>query len=65
MEEKKKLSVVIDHWIEHNESHMTEYEKWADKAGQLGMASVQAKIRKAIENLHQCNLSLKEAMKEL
>ncbi|MBM4305382.1 MAG: hypothetical protein FJ115_00785 [Deltaproteobacteria bacterium] len=65
MEEKKKLSVIIHHWIEHNESHMTEYQKWADKAGQLGLGSIQTNIRKAIENLNQCNLSLKEALKEL
>jgi 23S rRNA G2445 N2-methylase RlmL len=65
MEEKKRLSVVIDHWIEHNESHMAEYRKWAEKAGQLGLESMEAHIQKAIENLNQCNLSLKEALKSL
>lgn len=65
MEEKKKLPVIIHHWIEHNESHMAEYQKWAEKAEQLGMESIKVSIRKAIENLNQCNLSLKEALKEL
>jgi len=65
MEEKKKLSVVIDHWIEHNESHMVEYRKWAEKAGQLELESMEAHIQKAIENLNQCNLSLKEALKDI
>jgi len=65
MDEKKRLSVVIDHWIEHNKSHMAEYQKWAEKAGQLGLEPMKAHIQKAIENLNQCNLSLKEALKSL
>jgi len=65
MEEKNKLPVIIHHWIEHNESHMAEYQKWAEKAGQLGLESIQKNIQKAIEKLNQCNLSLKEAMKGL
>lgn len=64
MEDKKKLSVVIDHWIEHNESHMAEYQKWAEKAGQLGLESAKTNIQKAIEDLNQCNLDLKKALKE-
>lgn len=65
MEDKKKLSVVIDHWIEHNESHMAEYQKWAEKAGQLGLESAKTNIQKAIEDLNQCNLNLKEALKSV
>lgn len=65
MEDKKKLSVVIEHWMEHNEGHMAEYKKWAEKAGQLGLESVGMNIRKAIEDLNRCNLSLKEALKKL
>jgi len=65
MEDKKKLSVVIDHWIEHNESHMAEYQKWAEKAGQLGLESAKTNIQKAIEDLNQCNLDLKKTLKEL
>jgi len=65
MDEKKKLSVIIDHWIEHNESHVGEYRKWAEKASQLGLESVETNIQKAIKNLNQCNLSLKEALKSM
>jgi hypothetical protein len=36
MEERKKLSIVIEHWIEHNRSHTGEYRKWAQRAGELG-----------------------------
>ena len=49
MEEKKRLSVVIDHWIEHNESHMAEYRKWAQKAKELGLDVVKAEIEDAAD----------------
>lgn len=65
MEEKKKLSVVIDHWIEHNESHMAEYRKWAQKAEELGLDVVKAEIEDAVEKLNQCNQSLQKALKGL
>lgn len=63
MDEKKKLSVVIDHWIEHNESHMAEYRKWAQKAEDLGLRGVKTEIEKAIQSLNQCNQSLQKALK--
>lgn len=65
MDEKKKLSVLIDHWIEHNESHMAEYRKWAQKAEELGLDAVKAEIKNAVEKLDQCNHSLQKAMKGL
>jgi len=65
MEEKKRLSVVIDHWIEHNESHMAEYRKWAQKAEELGLDVVKHEIEDAVEKLNQCNHSLQKALKGL
>ncbi len=65
MDEKKKLSVVIDHWIEHNESHMAEYRKWAERAEALGLGSVRAEIEKALQGLEQCNQSLQRALRHL
>ena len=65
MEEKKRLSVVIDHWIEHNESHMAEYRKWAQKAEELGLDVVKAEIEDAVEKLNQCNYSLQKALNGL
>lgn len=65
MEEKKKLSVVIEHWTEHNESHMDEYRKWAKRAEELGLKSVVGEIEEAIGSLSQTNLHLKKALNEL
>ncbi|MCX8118132.1 MAG: hypothetical protein N3G78_09395 [Desulfobacterota bacterium] len=65
MDEKKKLSVVLDHWIEHNESHMAEYRKWAERAEALGLDGVKAEIEKALQDLEQCNQSLKRALAQV
>jgi len=65
MEERKKLSVVMEHWIEHNERHMTEYRRWAEKAGELGLAQAKAGIEGAIEKLLQCNHHLEKVLKAL
>jgi len=65
MDQKKKLSVVIEHWIEHNESHMGEYKKWAQTAGELGLDLVKAGIEEAVEKLSQSNQHLEKALKTI
>ncbi len=63
MDEKKRLSLVIEHWIEHNESHMGEYKRWAQKASALNLEGVQAQIEEAIRKLSLVNDHLEKAMK--
>ena len=63
MDQKKKLSIVIEHWIEHNESHMGEYKKWAQTAGDLGLDRIKAEIEEAVEKLSQSNKHLEKALK--
>jgi gas vesicle protein len=63
MDQKKKLSVVIEHWVEHNESHMGEYKRWAQTAGELGLDSVKAEIEEAMEKISQSNEHLQKARK--
>lgn len=62
MDEKKKLSVVIEHWIEHNESHMEEYRRWAQRAEGLGLKSVKEEIEEAVGSLSKSNIHLKKAL---
>jgi biotin synthase-related radical SAM superfamily protein len=63
MDQKKKLSIVIEHWIEHNEAHMGEYKKWAQTAGELALDSVKAEIEEAMEKISQSNKHLEKAKK--
>jgi len=65
MDQKKKLSVVIEHWIEHNERHMGEYKKWAQTAGELGLDLVKAEIEEAVGKLPQSNQHLEKALKAM
>jgi hypothetical protein len=65
MDQKKKLSVVIEHWIEHNESHKGEYKKWAQTAGDLELDSVKAEIEEAMVKLTQSNQHLEKALKAI
>ena len=65
MDQKKKLSVVIEHWIEHNESDMGEYKKWAHTAGELGLDLVKAEIEEAVGKLSQSNQHLEKALKAM
>lgn len=63
MDQKKKLLIVIEHWVEHNENHMDEYKRWAQTAGELGLNSVKAEIEGAMEKISQSNEHLKRALK--
>ena len=65
MDQKKKLSVVIEHWIEHNEGHIGEYKKWAQTAGELGIDLVKAEIEEAVGKLSQSNQHLEKALKAI
>ncbi|MGZ3495350.1 MAG: hypothetical protein ACXU9L_11970 [Thermodesulfobacteriota bacterium] len=65
MDQKKKLSVVIEHWIEHNEAHMGEYKKWAHTAGELGLDSVKMEIEGAMQKISQSNQHLNRALKAI
>ena len=63
MDEIKKLSIVVEHWIEHNQGHIDEYQKWAQKAGELGLRLVKIEIEEAAKSLSQSNEHLKKAVK--
>ncbi len=65
MDEKKKLSVVIEHWVEHNESHIGEYKKWAQRAGEMGLDLVKSEIEEAVGKLSQSNRHLEKALKSM
>jgi len=65
MDQKKKLSVVIEHWIEHNQAHMGEYKKWAQTAGELGLDLVKTEIEEAMEKISQSNKHLEKALRAI
>ena len=60
MEEIDKLRVLIPHWIEHNQEHAQEFERWADTAGEAT-----EDILKAAKTMESVNHALETALKKL
>jgi hypothetical protein len=60
MNEIEKLRMLIPHWIEHNNEHAEEYQRWAEKA-----AEASADILKAVDALKKVNQTLGTALERL
>jgi hypothetical protein len=65
MDDREKLPIIIRHWIGHNEEHVEEYRQWAEKAGEMGLHAVKARMTEAVKEIIQSNNLLQEALKEL
>ncbi len=60
-----KLSKLLKHWADHNNSHKESFIKWRDVAKNKGLDSIVDNLDKAIEMMEKCNEYLLEANKEL
>ena len=65
MMKREKIPLLIQHWIEHNESHGEEYRRWADIAREEGLERVEALILEAADRIRSANEKLKEALEDL
>lgn len=61
----KKLSVLIQHWISHNEEHAQEYRKWADRLEAEGLAEIADPIRQAADLVVGSNRQFLSAQEKL
>ncbi len=46
---EKKLKILLKHWMEHNETHMDEYKRWAKIMEEEGRKDVAEALYEAIE----------------
>lgn len=60
-----KLSKLLKHWADHNNSHKESFLKWRDVAKNKGLDSIVDNLNKAIEMMEKCNEYLLMANKEL
>jgi hypothetical protein len=65
MTEIEKLRALLPHWIEHNDEHAAEFERWAETAASAGHGKAAEWIRSAAQQMAQSNLSLQQALDEL
>lgn len=57
----EKLTMLLNHWIEHNDSHQTDYKKWAVQAKEEGHEDVVGKILEAMQLFQEGNQRLRQA----
>jgi hypothetical protein len=61
----EKLQVLLAHWLQHNESHGTEYLKWAEVARKAGHETTAAFIEEAVVLLKKADESLEKALESV
>lgn len=61
--ELEKLKHLVDHWIEHNEEHISKYMEWAEKI-KKDHPELSRIIMESVEFFNQGNEKLKK-LKEL
>ncbi len=57
----RKLLIMIDHWIEHGDSHAENYREWAAKASGAGEEEVAKEIHLAVDDNESVKNHLKRA----
>ena len=57
----RKLQVMLDHWIEHDDSHVENYREWATKASETGEEEIAKEIHLAIGENESVKNHLKRA----
>ncbi|MPM99738.1 hypothetical protein SDC9_146932 [bioreactor metagenome] len=56
---------MIEHWIEHNESHIQSFREWAQKAKKDGFLDASEDILKAADKIEEANKDLHRAREGL
>ncbi|AEH60590.1 hypothetical protein Mzhil_0724 [Methanosalsum zhilinae DSM 4017] len=62
---KEKLLHLIEHWIEHNDNHVQNFDSWTEKIELSGFEGVAEEIRMASKNMEKCTMHLKKAKSRL
>ncbi len=65
MDYMEKLKKRLNHWMEHNNKHMEEYEKLAEELKSKGLDDVANYILNLIKHTEKMNEDLKKALEEL
>ncbi len=63
--DEKTLSVLLVHWINHNQTHGKDFLEWVEKAKEIGKEETAKSIEKAVEYMEKANEMLMEAKKNM
>jgi len=61
MKDIDKVRVMLPHWIEHNQSHTSEFSEWAEKLG-TGTPEIAALLQRAVDSLVKAQAALQDAL---
>jgi len=59
--DESKLTHLLEHWIEHNESHSKSFRDWAVKIETAGFGDAAREILLAADSMDESTVSLKNA----
>jgi len=62
MTELEKLRHLLEHWMEHNDAHVTTYSEWAGKAESLGRKDVAELLRQITADSRKLNTLFEKAI---
>ena len=60
-----KLKHLLEHWIEHNESHGQSFREWAEKVRVAGYEDIAEDILQAERKMKECSDLLRAAEEKL
>jgi len=64
-DERTKLKILLDHWVEHNREHSREFSEWAEKARALGETGVSEDMLQAAQEMDKAGELLSQARRSL
>ncbi len=64
MNQKEKLRVLLEHWIDHNKGHEAECSKWIEVSKEEGMGDVAASIEQAVTEMNKVGSLLEKALEQ-
>jgi hypothetical protein len=65
MENREKLRVLLQHWIEHNGGHVAEFNKWRATMADEHQDRLVAALDRAAEQMDVVSETLQQALDEL
>ena len=64
-EQRDKIAILINHWIEHNEGHRQSYLEWREKLADEGLPETLAALERVADLTTEANDALGRAAAEL
>ena len=64
-DERERLLILIDHWINHNQEHIDQYLSWAQKMEEGDLKDVAYRLKDASDLISQANREFSAAKEAL